>query len=230
MRSGGAHPAAYALIPRCSSQTFPGLQEVTIATSHELLEASTDPHPQSRPAFNTTDDANAIWQLAPGGELGDMCEVVRAAYQPLVGQFMAQRMWSNASAAAGHDPCVPQPPTDVYFNAAPVMNDTIVFGGGGFQANVKGVKIAEGASKTIDVEIFSDAPTDPITVKAHDYSQLIGGTPHLSFDLDANEGKNGQTLHLTITVDTASKNKSELFLLTSDYSGQQNWWVGVVGQ
>lgn len=223
----------YAVMPRCPS--FGGLQGIDAVTgtaSHEYIEAATDPLPMTSPAYALTDDAHIYWVRAlGGGETADLCAQDPDSFTTFDElPYVVQRSWSNKAAAEGHDPCVPQHAGDVYFNAAPVMNDTIVFGIGGFQTNVKGVKIAEGESKTIDVALFSDAPSDLINVKAYDYSALIGGQPRLSFNLDADKGLNGQTLHLEITVDSASKNNTELFLLISSIGDQQNWWVGVVGQ
>lgn len=224
---------AYAVMPRCSN--FAGLfgvDAITATASHELIEGVTDPYPMTSPAYALTDTAHVYWVRAlGGGEVGDMCTQDPEAFTKFDElPYAVQRSWSNKAAAAGHDPCVPQPPGDVYFNAVPVMNDTVVYGGGGFQANVKGVKIAELESKTIDVALFSDGPSDLIHVKALDYASIVGGQPRLSFSFDADQGLNGQRLHLTITVDSASNSKSELFFLVSEVNGQQNLWVGVVGQ
>jgi hypothetical protein len=200
---GGYHDetsahVVYALMPRCTSMTFPGLQDVTIATSHELLEASTDPHPQSAPAFVSIDDDDAIWSLTPGAELGDMCEFARAAYQPLVGTYMVQRMWSNASAAAGHDPCVPVMPTP-YVNAATNLQD-ITITAAGQSLTTRGVTVPVGMSKTVEVDLYSDAEAADWTVTAVDVASQIRMRPaELQLSLDKTTGHNGDKLQLTIT-------------------------------
>src|SRR4029077_15280288 len=66
--SGG--PLVYSLLPRCDAT----LNTLTVATSHELVEAAPDPPPGTQPAYQSTDDDHAIWSFVPGGELGDMCE------------------------------------------------------------------------------------------------------------------------------------------------------------
>ena len=199
-------PVAYALLPRCTnSMNYDPLQYNTIATSHEIFEAATDPHPFSGPAFNVVDDEDAIMGLTPGGELGDMCEMVRAAYQPLVGTFMVQRMWSNASAAAGHDPCVPVMPTP-YVEAAPNLSDiTVNAGGGGF--TTRGVSVPMGTSKDVEVDLWSDAPSGDFDVVAYDVaSKYLKQAPELQLALDKTSGHNGDKLKLTITRIAAPTN------------------------
>jgi hypothetical protein len=141
--------------------------------------------------------------------------------------FTVQRSWSNKSAKAGHDPCVPAAMGQAYFNSVPVFNDTISIMG----APMKGVKIAAGQSKTIDVDLFSDAATSgPWTVKAIDLlSYSNGGSPYLNFSFDEDKGQNGQKLHLTIKVNKASQYNAELFFLVSSLNGRENIWVGLVG-
>jgi hypothetical protein len=201
---GGYHDettagVVYALVPRCSSATFPDLEEVTFATSHELLEASTDPHPESTPAYASVDDDDAIWGLTPGGELGDMCETALSSFQPLFGQFWVQRTWSNASAAAGHDPCVPALATP-YVEAATNLPEITLDVGGGQMLTTRGVKIAVGASATVEVDLYSDAPAPDWTVQAIDVaSKYQGSSPDLSFSFDKSTGNNGDKLMLTIT-------------------------------
>lgn len=105
-RRGGVE-LAYAVLPTC-----PGLlvdhSELEIremVTSHELIEAATDPLPSNHPAFQLADPTSP-W-LALGEEVADLCvRSDRSATWPEAG-FVAQRSWSNAAAAAGEDPCVP---------------------------------------------------------------------------------------------------------------------------
>jgi len=225
---------AYIVLPRCADfGPIHDIDAVTGALAHELVEAATDPYPMTNPAWAQTDSAHIFWVRAlGGGETGDLCAQDPESFTVFDElPYVVQRSWSNKAAAMGHDPCQPTKPGDVYFQATPVLTDTITYGGGGFQANVKGVKIPVGESRTVDLQLFSDAPTDgPISVHADDFTALIGGTPHLYFDFDAKQGLNGQTLHMTITVDSAGKKNTELFYVVTEYAGQQNIWVGVVGQ
>lgn len=201
---GGYHDetaagVVYALMPRCTSTTFPGLASTTIATSHEILEASTDPHPESNPAYIAVDDDDAIWQLTPGAELGDMCEYAHAVYQPLVGSYYVQRTWSAASAAAGHDPCVPVLSTP-YINAATKLDDITIDLGGGESLVTRGVEVPNGMSKTVEVDLYSDAPAADWTVVAVDAASQYRMAPaELEVKLDKSTGHNGDKLQLTIT-------------------------------
>ena len=86
------------------------LQSLTIISSHEIIEAATDPDPgrgytlgflQSR-----SDD---VW-TSTSGETGDMC----VSTQITEGLYTYQRVWSNSAAAAGGDPCVPALTTPYY--------------------------------------------------------------------------------------------------------------------
>ncbi len=143
--------------------------------------------------------------------------------------YTVQSIWSNANAKAGHDPCQPSI-APVYFNAAPVMNDTITVSVFGQSTVVKGVKIPVGMSATIDVELFSDGPTSgPWSVGAKDAAALLGGTADLSLSLDKDTGVNGDKLKLTIKVMTAGKHNTEMFYLTSKLGSSENIWVGIVG-
>ncbi len=230
----GNKDVAYIVIPRCSTQAtgMSLIDAVTDTGSHELIEASTDPYPQTNGAYGQVDNNHIYWLIAlGGGETGDLCaQSPTASYKdPEVG-YLVQRSWSNAAAIASHDPCVPAA-NKVYFNSAPVLPDTITLGGGGQSIKIKGVQIPIGSTKTVEVDLFSDAETSgPWTVKAYDYSQIMGGQPNLEFAFDADTGQNGQKLHLDITALAKGQYNVEIFYLVSELGNQQNFWIGVVGQ
>jgi hypothetical protein len=230
MASGGA--LVYALIPRCTSSAFPGpLDQVTIATSHELVEASTDPHFFTAPAYIALDDANLIWGRTPGGELGDMCEYVRAAFQPLVGSFMVQRTWSNASAAAGHDPCVPVMPTP-YLGAAPNFPDLQVTTHSGQMITTKGITVNLNQSQMVEIDLFTDAPSDDYTVIVEDAKTAQGLAGSFNFFWGKSSGHNGDKLQVLVTRTTAGTGRaSELaFFVQKDGQTVSEWWGYVAGQ
>ena len=214
----------YALMPRCQG----GVPSLTISSSHEFIEAVTDPHPETDPGYQLVDTNHIVWEFAPGGEVGDMCEFVGEAAQQLVGTFYVQRTWSNLSAAAGHDPCVPVLSTP-YASAAPMLTDDASFDDGtGTPKTTKSVKIPVGMTKTIDIALYSDAPTADWTVKAIDAAQLYGSPKELSFTWDKTTGNNGDVLHLTITRVSAGMGGSE-FLISSRPSGvSDSIWFGYV--
>ncbi|MGE5181635.1 MAG: hypothetical protein ACM31C_06220 [Acidobacteriota bacterium] len=231
--SANGMQVVYALLPRCTnSMSYDPLQYNTIATSHELLEASTDPHPFTNAAYNNIDDADAIVSLMPGAELGDMCEAVKAAYQPnLVGTYTAQRQWSNASAAAGHDPCVPVLSTP-YVEAAANL-PTITISPGGQTLMTRGVQIALNASADVEVDLYSDAPAADWTVVAYDVASHYQMQPaELQLTLDRSTGNNGDKLKLTIKrVAAAQTYGISEFVLFSQVNGVNvGQWFGLVSQ
>lgn len=90
-----------AIVGRCQC-FWPGLsvlQAVERTASHELMEAATNPFPDTAPAYDipsATPAASTVasaWAAAIGeGEVGDLC-VGTQVYQD--SGFLAQRIWSN---------------------------------------------------------------------------------------------------------------------------------------
>jgi hypothetical protein len=218
----------YAVIPRCGS-----LYEATPFVSHELVEAVTDPVWGTRPAYDVLDDAHFYWGDYLGGstEVGDLChhlpyQVNLAADVP----YPVQRTWSNASILASHDPCVPPLAGQVYFNAVPVLPDLVeVTTVSGSTFTVPAVKIPPGQTRTIDVDLFSDGDTGgPWQVDAQEVGDPMLQGLSLDVSLDAHEGQNGQTLHLTIRVPPTAPPGASSFVVTSTQGQQQHTWLGLV--
>ena len=234
----GSLNVAYAVIPSCPSFGMMSLLDATTTTeSHELLEAATDPYPivnnGQDAAYATVDDNDFYWaHVLGGGETGDMCAQFASSFTTFAElPYLVQRTWSNKAALAGHDPCVPALPNEVYFNTAPLLPDTITATIFGQSLVLKGVKIAVGQSKTIELDLFSDAATGgPWTVTMKDVnSAFMGGTALLDFSLDKSSGVNGEKLHATITVKAAGKHGTETFIIDSTLGGQKSVWIGIVG-
>jgi hypothetical protein len=229
----GSMPVAYAVIPQCPS--FDGLSVLdgmTSAESHELLEAATDPQPMTNPAYVEPDEAHLYWLFAlGGGETGDMCAQASASFMQFPElPYTVQRSWSNQAAAAGHDPCVPAIPGEVYFNTAPVLPDAINLSMQGQTAHMKGVKIPVGESKTIELDLFSDGDTGgPWEVDVKDQRELMGQSPNLTFSLDRTSGQNGEKLHLRINAVKAGQFKAQVFYVISKLGDQKQLWIGLVG-
>jgi hypothetical protein len=222
----GGQQVAYAVVPRCGN-----LDSTTGDASHEMVEAVTDPRPQVDPAYVQVDESDLVWQLVlGGGEVGDMCAQfagVFTKFPPF--NYTVQRTWSNQAALAGHDPCVPVPAGEVYFNAALVLPDTGTLNVQGQSAMIKSVKIPVGGSKTIPVQLFSDGPTGPWTVTPYDLGQLLGSTsPLLDLTLSPTTGKNGDVLQLTIKVIAAGQGNLEPFFVKSVNGNQHADWFGAV--
>jgi len=218
----------YALLPRCQSGVLGG---ITPAISHELVEASTDPFPETMGAYQNTDAAHAIWGLIPGGELGDMCEFVDSAYDHSLGSYLVQRTWSNTAAATGHDPCVPQDPATAYRGAVPLLTDHLPFTDSeGNSVTTDGVAVATGTSRTVEIDMFSDIPTDLWQVEAIDVaSRFEGSAAELQLSLDHNAGKNGDKLNLTIHRIKAGQFGGSVALVESFIGGNtvSEFWVWV---
>ena len=92
--------------------------EMTAAASHEIAETVTDPTGSqfALSTFSVMPPTDSVWLafLGPGEwEIGDLC----AGTQIIEGGFAYQRIWSNAAAMVGADPCVPAAPLP-YFGAS----------------------------------------------------------------------------------------------------------------
>jgi hypothetical protein len=232
----GSTPVMYAVLPRCQDPHLPLLDTLTVATSHELIEAGTDPQPIDDPAYLQVDDNHAIYSRlnGGGGEVGDMCAMTATAnFRPDGFAYMVQRTWSNLAAASGQDPCVPAATDLPYFNsAARTPPDQITMTSFGGQLDTEGFVIPVGSSRTIQFEIYSTDATDmPVTLKAIDLSaQRSGKPPTLQFSFDRNTGVNGERLNLTITALAASSSRSGVtsFEVRSELDTAAHAWVGVV--
>jgi hypothetical protein len=89
-RSPGEHAFAVVL-PGCSSAPADILSTYTFVAAHELIEAATDPAPNTGYSFGFGQ-----------GEVGDLCNVLTTQ-----DGYAVPTIWSNSAAARGGDPCVP---------------------------------------------------------------------------------------------------------------------------
>ena len=218
---------AYAIVPRCGS----GFDHITIAASHELGEAATDPYPRSRPAWSGFREEDLAWEFFQQfqSENGDACEFYRdsdlAAGESDVA-FPVQRQWSNASAKAGHDPCVPVFKGEKYFNVTPLALDDIdvdLASIGGDIASTKGIKVKVGEPRQIPLGFYSDGPIGAWTIKAVMGGIAGGSSGDVDLSLDVTDGQNGQKAYLTVTVNAAGKSGSELLTVVSTRSGASHY-------
>lgn len=191
---GGSNTVvAYAVIPRCQ-QT---IDYLTFAASHEISEASTDPHVgENQIGFylpsNNLDDV--AWNLLGGGEIGDLCVDLTGSGQdkttatgPGGTTWAVQRLWSNANAAAGLNPCVPMPSSETYFNVAP-------------PTGMGTIQLAVGASATYTATAYSSGPTSNWGVLAQDVAQLQGQQPYLQLSTTPSTVKNGDQVTVTVKL------------------------------
>ena len=177
----------YAVIPECANATLGSRKFdtetdfLTFASSHEILEAATDP----TAAFaqdgtlhagfytdllgNTKDDL--AWNVMSDGEVADYCvdQFGFSSYSDTTkaGSFLVQRSWSTSAASAGKNPCVPVPSGEVYFNAGPAEGSDIFI-------------VAENTATDLTIQAFSDGPTSAWSVVALDGAVAQGQAAQLT--------------------------------------------------
>ena len=215
---------SYVVVPHCGARSsLSVLDSRTMALSHALVEAATDPLLN---AYNAVDANHLAWQLATGSpEVGAACVAalgnssdlwIKSADLP----YAAQRTWSNAAAAAGQPPCVPSNPNTVQFSAVPVLGTlfTAVVSSNGSvpQVNTVGVQIGVGTTGVVPLQLYSSGATAPWQVSAKEIGSSV-----LLLTLSAAAGQNGDTLQLSIEVAAANGTSTqELVQITSTLGSQ----------
>ncbi|HEY1958521.1 MAG TPA: hypothetical protein VGH28_23045 [Polyangiaceae bacterium] len=196
--------APYAIIPRCGTKE----STTTVSASHEIIEASTDPDIGENVLSYYM--LNQLWAIA-GGEVGDLCEGIGSSGTTTTeSTFVVQRSWSNKSAAAGNDPCVPIPTSEIYFNAAPRQKNVVLS--------------KAGVSAVVDIDAFSDAPRDPWALSAVDFAGFQQGNSLLSFSFDKTNVQNGDHVQLTVTALSAIPGSDEFLIESKDSTGTRHSW------
>ena len=154
----------YAIMPHCSNfQTA----DVELGASHELNEAATDPHTNTTPAYYGFDTNHLAFEFFNQfqDELGDACETFATSTDSTdFAPYVVQRQWSNKSAAAGSQWCLPKIAEPFYnttflpaSNLDTINADLTTLGYGPAQS--KGFKIALNTSRTFPIGLFSDMAT-----------------------------------------------------------------------
>ncbi len=244
----GNRDVPFAISAACGDPTgkLSALDSATVSASHELAEAAIDPFPSTAPAWAGLKQDALAWELFQMGqdENGDMCEFYDDAYgksgAPQL-TFMVQRTWSNASALAGHAPCVPAP-KDPNFNVAPLSTrDTLV---ADFAQDMipldptsKGFQIPVGQNRKIPLGFYTDGATAPFTIEAYEadaFSQQGDPfsptmTPSVTVTLDKTFGQNGEKAYLDVKVDTATTEKVTLVVVRSTLGGVAHYMPILVG-
>ncbi len=189
--------AAYAIVQECPpGDGLTALQGLTFAASHEIIEAATDPVLRTLGYYLNLEDTSTVsWNLFAGGEAADLCVDISGLRQDQIasGGYTLQRVWSNANAAKGLDPCVPHAPSDPpYFNVA--TEDKSAY-----------IVLNVGGTATFTLDAFSSAPTAPWTVEAIDWATAQGEVkaPLLTFSLNGEQTatvQNGDKIEVTISL------------------------------
>lgn len=124
---------AYAVVPTCPrlADDLAAAPNRELASSHELIEAATDPIPSNHPGFQLR-DSTSPWRVL-GEEVADLCFRSDGKQVWHEAGFVAQRSWSNVAAAAGEDPCVPGASGAPYFSVDVVTRTVLRIAPGGHQ-------------------------------------------------------------------------------------------------
>jgi hypothetical protein len=228
--SATGEKARFAIIPTSCASTFqlPVLDFATGVASHEIGEAATDPLPDSAPGLNGFDDAHQAWEIwqSKEDENGDACEFFSDDYlhDPETGAVV-QRLWSNAAAAAGHDPCVPADPVP-YFNVTALDQEAVNIAFSTKRGDVRpsrGYAIPVGQSRAIKVGFWSDAPSAPWTIKVVEGDGLSTVTTrHLKVAVDRASGSNGDVATVTVTP-TVHIQKGVIVTIISELNGKTRY-------
>jgi hypothetical protein len=230
---------AYAVVPSCNFGDAPTVgDETTLSMSHEINEAVSDPEPQENsPGYvGFVPDSFAFdYFQAFQSEDGDACEFFvsgpdssfyeqKETTPPF--DYYVQRIWSNPSGAAGHNPCVPVP-ADAYFNVTPLglqdVNVSLPPAVTGASTTTlqptKGFKVAAGSSGQFQVGFYSDAATTgPWTIKASvGKGQLDSyNKSSVTASIDKTTGVNGEKAWITVNVTTSGSTfKGEMIEIVS---------------
>jgi hypothetical protein len=223
---------AFAAVGRCQDFENPEFDTVTITASHEILEAVTDPS-ATKDSFGwvSMDGDHWIWGDAFDSELGDFCQGNPEwpnSVKPSDLGYSVQKIWSNAWAKAGHNPCAPNDPSTPFYGAGPAQGamETVMVTTTNATFNTQGVIVPVGQTKTIDVQLFSDAPTSDWSVQAIDWGQFhLNRAQELDLSLDQGTGNNGTVLHLSIHAIAKGVPGYSTAVLSSSPPGSTDvWW------
>jgi hypothetical protein len=235
----GGVDVSYAILCECPDGTLSGTTKdgLTDTASHEMIEAVTDAFPiNGAQGYTAPGPAFAGWIYASSGEIADLCEFADTAFwkPPMLG-YEVQRTWSNAAAAAGHDPCVSDGMTP-YYQTIPATDATIPFSGGEpFSSTVTGFAIPIGKTAWVPMRAFADGSTGPLVVELIDYSGMFGSST-LAFSPQTITVQPGDTFHIAITaldVDWSVGGNLEVFQINTrraDNIGPTTYFYGTIIQ
>jgi len=233
----GSVDVAYSIQLPCS---FPPpitpTQVLTFTLSHELVEGVTDPRWEHDPAWGNVDGAHAVWSYITDGEIGDLCEFADTFLWTDAPNmtYAIQRIWSNAAARAGTDPCVGSPAA-TYYQSVPVQPDDVTISLFGGSAATKGLKVALGATGMLELRVAGTPGSGPFQVTAVDVASLfqMSQTPLLKFAQPTGTFDIGDTVTIPVTVMAKDANLGgEAFEIDTKPTngGPTTYFYGVIGQ
>jgi hypothetical protein len=202
----GTTDVAYSVQCPCTGSFPPPttpLQALTFALAHELVEAATDPRYEHDYAWGAVDPAHQVWSYVTDGELADLCEFTQTVLWSNAPDmtYTISRIWSNAAARAGSDPCVGAPTTP-YYQSVPEQPDDVTISLFGGDVATKGTKVAMGAAGTVTVRIAGTPGSGPFRVTGYDVATILFGatTPFLTFVQPSEMFEIGDTVSIPVTV------------------------------
>ena len=218
-----ANRVLYATVLDCK-RTLPPQDFATLALSHEVLEAATDPTLVD--GWTGLTDAGVARAVAGGGgELGDMCAGLPV--EPVDVGYTIQRSWSNAEARRFHEPCLPASDAP-YIAAVPVEHDTANVLVGGASVPLPATLIRLGDTATVQLDLLSSGPTDDWSVEAFEDLRSSNGAARLELALDRTTGRNGNHLYLHITLHDTPFLGATIYGVRSRLGDQTTVWYGAV--
>jgi hypothetical protein len=199
----------YAVVLESCHDTTDVVTFSTETASHEMIESATDPHIQSDLAWTGFDHDHLAWDIWQDwqDEVADACEYIPDADYAETAPFAytVQRFWSNASASAGHNPCL-RVPSQSYFNVTPldVAPITVTVDDVTGSTTTKGFEIPVGTTKTIRYGFYADGASDDWSVQFVEGDGFTSPTtPQLTITTDKTAGNNGDVANVSVTVNSA---------------------------
>ncbi len=222
----GGQQAPFVVVAKCTYAPQ-GDGYLTRRVSGLLVDTATNPLPETAPAFAGADPRGVGWFLGSGAEVSDRCS--SEDQTGLLDGFAVARSWSNSSATAGREPCLPAPSVP-YFNAEPVFPDMVPMLVGNKQVEAPALVLGLDEERTIEVDAFAEAAMD-WTLEAQDAATLAGKQPELVFAFDDTKAAPFKVRHLTVRrVRAASSGGLSPFVIVSSAGGTTHQWWGVVSQ
>ena len=211
-------------------QACHGSQDVveyaTSTAAHEIVETATDPHTQTDVAWAGFDSDHLAWEIwqAQQDEVADACEYYDDADSRETAPFsyVVQKLWSNAAAKAGHDPCL-RSLDHPYFNTTPLDVEpiTVTTSLAKEPATTKGFHIPSGTTKTVKFGFYSDGDLAPWGFSVVEGDGFTSPTEsHLTITTTTVSGKNGDTADVSITANGTGSKTGNLVTAISVIDGQ----------
>jgi hypothetical protein len=202
-------------------------QWMTIVGSHEIIEAATDPTPDTGYSpgqpDTTTPWNQSPWQTALYGEVGDLCVETEVTE----GSFTYQRIWSNAAAAKGGDPCVPATSQYAYVNTSAPQGWYTATSGGSVDIPLTGFSDRATKDWAITAQMWNSSANQS-------FGASVASATHLVTDAGTYPTtNNGKSATLTVTAPVAASGTWGTIAVYSFplvYSGEDQyhlWFVGV---